>query len=111
VQNNGDGTQTYYSYTVTSEGRYDLSYFDGSSGLTFLTAGYGAAISPGMQKPNTIAVLVDVQQGEILLFANDRFVTQARLLQNGPTTGEVGLIAIDSGVEASFSNYAIYSAA
>jgi hypothetical protein len=61
-----------------------------------------------MRQPNTIAVLVDVEQGEIILFANDRYVAQARLLQAGPTSGKVGLIAIDNGVEASFSNYAVY---
>ncbi len=108
AQPNGDGSDTYYSYTVTSEGRYDLSYYDGSGNPAFLTAGYGAAITPGMRQPNTIAVLVDVEQGEIILFANDRYVAQARLLQAGPTSGKVGLIAIDNGVEASFSNYAVY---
>jgi serine/threonine protein kinase len=111
VQRNGDGTETYYSYTVTSDGRYDLSFYNGSAGLQFLTAGYGAAIAPGMRTPNTIAVLVDVQQGRVFLFANDHYVAQAKLLQNGPTSGKVGLIAVDNGTEASFANYAVYSAA
>ncbi len=110
-QSNLDGTQTYYSYTVTSEGRYDLSFYNGSGNPQFLTAGYGAALTPGMQKPNTIAVLVDVQHGLILLFANDHYLAQARLLQSGPMTGKVGLIAIDNGAEASFANYAVYPAA
>jgi serine/threonine protein kinase len=111
VQRNGDGTETYYTYTVTSDGRYDLSFYNGSAGLQFLTAGYGTAIVSGMQKPNTIAVLVDVQQRIILLFANGHYVAQARLLQNGPITGKVGLITVDNGAEASFSDYAVYSAA
>lgn len=110
-QRNDDGTETYYTYTVTSEGRYDLSFYNGSADTQFMTAGYGSAIAPGMNQPNTIAVLVDVQQGIILMFANDHYVAQANLLQSGPTTGKVGLIAIDTGIEASFANYAVYPAA
>jgi hypothetical protein len=111
VQRNADGSETYYTYSVTSEGRYDLSFFNGSSGMQFVTAGYARAIVPGMQQANTLAVLVDVQQSRILLFANDHYVGQGILLRAGPTSGKVGLIVIDQGAEASFSDYAIYSAA
>lgn len=100
----------YYCYTISLEGRYVVWLHQGGQ-WTFITSGYSAAIKPGLNQTNTLAVLARSSTSQAYLFANGKFVAAFRLNASGPTAGGAGLIVLDSPTEAIFANFAVYDAA
>lgn len=99
----------YYCYTISLEGRYVVWLHQGGQ-WTFITSGYSAAIKPGLNQTNTLAVLARGSTSQAYIFANGTFVAAFRLNANGPTSGGTGLIVLDSPTEAIFANFAVYDA-
>jgi eukaryotic-like serine/threonine-protein kinase len=106
----GGNDSNYYCYTISLEGRYVVWLHQGGQ-WTFITSGYSAAIKPGLNQTNTLAVLARSSTSQAYLFANGKFVAALRLNVNGPTAGGAGLIVLDSPTEAIFANFAVYNAA
>lgn len=101
---------TYYSYLITPDGRFELWAQQPDTGLIFQTSGYIPSLKTGMGQVNTLAVLVDPTSKTLTLFANGAFVFQAPIATNVPLNGRLGVLTPDTGAEASFSNFAIYAA-
>lgn len=95
-------TNSYYFFHVGTDGSYALDLYKGSSQAQTLTNGINPAITPGLNSPNTLAVLT--KDGEIDLFANQMFITSVKDTQL--TSGEVGVAAIDfnTPTQADFTN-------
>lgn len=102
--------ETYYSFLVTSDGRFDLWLQQPETGLTFLTSGYVASLKTGMGQTNTLAVLVDPTANTLSLFANGAFIYQSPIGHGVALAGRLGLVTPDTNVEAAFANFAIYPA-
>jgi hypothetical protein len=103
------GRQSFYTYLVSSEGRYEFWLYNGS--WTFLTGGYSAALKLGEGQTNTLAALAPARQGYADLFANGHFVAKVHLAANGPTSGNAGMLVLNLGSAAAFTQYAVYNAA
>ncbi len=101
---------TYYSYLITADGRFELWLQQPETGLVFLTSGYAPALKSGTGQTNTLAVLVDPSAKTLTLFANGAFIFQAPIRGGVALTGRAGVLTPDNGVEAAFANFAIYSA-
>jgi serine/threonine protein kinase len=108
VQPGNDGSQDYYGYLVSPEGRYEVVLHQNGSWL-YLHSGYASALKPGLDQTNRLAVLVDGAGGTMYFYANGQFVTQIHLYHTGPVQGPIGLMVLNDGAEASFSHYALYS--
>ncbi len=111
VTDNGDGTQSYFAYFISPEGQYDL-WLNESGQWDTIISGYSSALKVGLGQTNTLAVLANGTQGVITLFANGKYVAQVTLDPKfaHPTDGMMGLIVLNVGVEAVYSQYAIYAA-
>lgn len=105
-----DKGDTYYSYLVASDGRFELWLQQPATGLVFLTSGYVPSLQAGQGKSNTLAILVDPATNTLTLFANGTFVYQAPISHGVAMTGRLGLLTPDNGVDAAFANFAIYKA-
>jgi hypothetical protein len=55
-------------------------------------------------------VLVDPTTKTLTLFANGAFIFQAQVPAGVALTGRAGVLTPDDGVEATFANFAVYSA-
>ena len=99
---------TYYSYLMTSDGRFELWLQQPDTGLVFLTSGFVPALKQGIGQANTLAVLVDPTANTLTLFANGAFVFQTSIHSGIPMAGRLGVMTPDSGVEAVFANFAVY---
>ena len=104
------GTETYYAYLINSGGQYEVWYHR-NSGWTTVASGYSNALNTGIGNANTLAVLADGNSNQALLFANGQFIAQTTLASGGPTSGNVGLMVLDTGVQARFSHLAVYNVA
>ncbi len=109
VASNADGSQSYYSFVVSSDGRYEVWFHDDSRWV-FLVSGYSTAIKTGLNQHNTLAALTSSTRNEAVLFANGQFVTRVSLDPNGPVAGSAGLIVMDNGDESAFTQFALYDA-
>jgi serine/threonine protein kinase len=105
-----DKGATYYSYLVTPDGRFEVWLQQPSTGLVFLTSGSVPSLNVGLGKANTIAVLVDPTANTLTLFVNGGFIYQAPISGGVAMTGRLGVLTPDSGVEATFANFAVYGA-
>jgi hypothetical protein len=101
---------TYYSYLITPDARFELWAQQPDTGLIFQTSGYVASLKTGIGQSNTLAVLVDPASKTLTLFANGAFVFQTPIATGVALNGRLGVLTPDSGVEATFSRFAIYSA-
>lgn len=101
---------TYYSYLITPDARFELWAQQPDTGLIFQTSGFVPSLKVGMGQINTLAVVVDPTSKTVTLFANGAFVFQTPIATNIPLNGRLGVLTPDTGVEATFSNFAIYSA-
>jgi serine/threonine protein kinase len=101
---------TYYSYQVTPDGRFELWVQRPDTGLTFLTSGFVPALTAGLGKNNTLAVLIDPVAQTLTLFANNTFVFETPIRSGVALSGRLGVATPDSNVEASFANFAVYTA-
>jgi hypothetical protein len=121
VTQNSDGTQSYYCFLISIDGRFALWEYQGdhrnTAGVlipwTFIATGYGNGIESGLHQTNRLTVLGigSGQQRRALFFANGQYVAQVSLVASTiPTYGSSGLMVFDDNTEAVFSNFAVYNA-
>ena len=104
----GAGGQNYYCYLISIEGRFEI-WLHRQGGWQFVTNGYASVIKTGLRQTNTLTVLAHGSLGEALLFINGQFVARVQLdPTNGLTFGGQGVMVMDSGAEAVFTNFALY---
>ncbi|HKT38261.1 MAG TPA: serine/threonine-protein kinase [Ktedonobacterales bacterium] len=101
---------TYYSYLITSTGRFEIWLQQPETGLVFLNGGVVPSLKTGDGQTNTLAVLVDPTTKTLTLFANGAFIFQTQVPGGVALTGRAGVLTPDNGVEATFANFAVYSA-
>jgi serine/threonine protein kinase len=101
---------TYYSYLITSAGRFEIWLQQPGTGLVFLNGGVVPSLKTGDGQTNTLAVLVNPTAKTLTLFANGAFLFQAQVPGGVALTGRAGVLTPDNGVEATFANFAVYSA-
>jgi hypothetical protein len=101
---------TYYSFLITSNGRFEIWLQLPETGLVFLNGGVVPSLKTGDGQTNTLAVLVDPTTKTLTLFANGAFIFQAQVPAGVALTGRAGVLTPDNGVEATFANFAVYSA-
>ncbi|HEY7341261.1 MAG TPA: serine/threonine-protein kinase [Ktedonobacterales bacterium] len=101
---------TYYSFLVTSGGRWEIWLQQPETGLVFINGGLVPSLKTGDGQSNTLAVLVDPTAKMLTLFANGAFLFQTPVPGGVALTGRAGVLTPDDGVEATFANFAVYSA-
>jgi len=107
------GKSQFYCYFASSEGRYELWYYNAklkSDHWQFLNSGYSSTLKPGIGQVNELAALTNVNENTVTLFANGKYVGKTSLVSGGPTAGGSGLLVFNRGAEAAFTQYAIYQA-
>jgi hypothetical protein len=107
------GRPQFYCYLTSSEGRYELWYYNAR--LTpdhwqFINSGYSSELKTGIGQTNELAALTNIKDNTVTLFANGKFVGKSSLASGGPAAGGSGLLVLNRGAEAAFSQYAIYAA-
>jgi hypothetical protein len=115
VSQNSDGSENYYCFLTSIEGRYAVweHLGEGVPAWTFITSGYSNALKTGLDQSNVLDVLAlgTGRHQEAILFANDRFIAQIPVSVGGVSTaGGSGLIVFNDDTEVVFSNLAIYNA-
>ncbi|HEU0026862.1 MAG TPA: serine/threonine-protein kinase [Ktedonobacterales bacterium] len=108
VTDTGNGRQEYYAFFLAPNGEYYLWYYQNS--WRFLSGGYATPIKPGVGATNTISFVTQSAKGSVTLFANGSYIATVPLQAGGPSGGGAGLIILSNGVEATFSNFALYPA-
>jgi hypothetical protein len=101
---------TYYSYLITSNGRFEIWLQQPETGLVFLNGGGVPSLKTGDGQTNTIAILLDPATKTLTLFTNGAFIFQTQVPGGVALTGRAGVLTPDNGVEATFANFAVYSA-
>ncbi len=109
VTTNDDGTEDYYAYAISTDGHYEF-WFHHERTWSFLRSGYSNALKLGSDSTNTLTVLADGTKNEAALYANGQYLTTVTLADKGPTSGNVGMMVIDGGVDARYANFAVYNA-
>ena len=115
VTQNRDGTQNYYCFLISTDGRFALWEYQGDNQTpwTFIATGYSNSINAGLDQMNRMTVLAlgSGPQRRVLYFANGQYVTQASMVGSSiDTSGGNGLMVFDDNTEAVFSNFAVYNA-
>jgi serine/threonine protein kinase len=115
VSQNGDGSENYYCFMTSIEGRFAVWQHQGDAKTpwTFISSGYTNALKTGLYQTNVLDVLAlgSGRHQEALLFANDRFIAQIPIeVGQVATAGGSGLIVFNDNTEVVFSNLAIYDA-
>lgn len=108
VSDLGNGSKEYYAFFVSSDGQYYLWYYHNN--WSFLSGGYAPQVNRGDGATNTLAVIALGDAHEALLFVNGAYIGTANLRPDGPSSGGAGVIALNHGVEASYSHFALYPA-
>lgn len=106
VTDDGSGGQEYYSLFLSPNGEYYFWYYHNA--WNYLSGGYAAPVKPGVGVANTISFVTDSAQGAVTLYANGSYVDTVPLISGGPTGGGSGVIILSGGLEATFSNFALY---
>jgi hypothetical protein len=107
------GKLQFYCYFASSEGRFELWYYNAklqSGHWQFLNSGYSSNLKTGMSQTNELAALTNMKDNTVTLFANGKYIGKSSLVTGGPTAGGSGLLVLNLGAEAAFSQYAIYAA-
>jgi serine/threonine protein kinase len=107
------GKSQFYCYLTSSEGRYELWYYNArlkASQWQFINSGYSPKLKTGIGQSNELAALTNIKDNSVTLFANGKFVGKSTLVSGGPTAGGSGLLVLNRGAEAAFSQYVIYAA-
>lgn len=107
------GKPQYYCYLASSEGRYELWYYNAKlkgDHWQFLNSGYSSNLKTGLGQMNELAALTNLKDSTVTLFANGKYVGKSLLAAGGPVAGGSGLLVLNRGAEAAFSQYAIYAA-
>jgi serine/threonine protein kinase len=115
VSKNSDGSENYYCFLTSIEGRYAVWEHQGDAATpwTFISSGYTSALKTGLDQTNVLDVLAlgSGRHQEALLFANDRFIAQIPVeVGSVAAAGGSGLIVFNDDTEVVFSNLAIYDA-
>jgi serine/threonine protein kinase len=108
VTDSGNGEKEYYAFFLSPDGQYYLWYYHND--WTFLTGGYAPQIKRGDGATNTLAVIALGDAHKALLFVNGAYIGAASLRPDGPINGGAGIIVLNHGVEATYSNFALYTA-
>jgi hypothetical protein len=108
VSDNGSGNQEYYAFFLAPNGEYYLWFYNNN--WRFLAGGYADPIKPGVDVANTLSFITHSAQGTVTIYVNGSYVTTVPLQAGGPTGGGAGLIVLNQGVEAIFSDFTIYPA-
>jgi serine/threonine protein kinase len=107
------GKSQFYCYFASSEGRYELWYYNAklkTDHWQFLNSGYSSTLKPGIGQTNELAALTNISENTVTLFANGKYVGKTSLMSGGPTAGGSGLLVFNRGAEAAFTQYAVYLA-
>jgi hypothetical protein len=107
------GKRQFYCYFASSEGRYELWYYNARlqpDHWQFLNSGYSSRLKTGIGQTNELAALTNINDNTVTLFANGKYLGKSSLAAGGPTAGGSGLLVFNRGAEAAFSQYAIYKA-
>jgi serine/threonine protein kinase len=112
VSADAKGRASYYCSLISSDGRYELWQYHagGAPAWLYVAGGYSAALKLGVGQVNTLAVLASAKQGYATLFANGHYITRIHLTTGASVAGNVGLLVLDVGTRATFTNYAVYDA-
>ncbi|MGO8948383.1 MAG: serine/threonine-protein kinase [Ktedonobacterales bacterium] len=113
VTQNPDGSENYYCFLISIEGRYAVWEHAGSEtpAWTFITSGYSDALKTGLHQTNALEVLALGSGPRAIFFANKQFIAEIPL--NGSriaTSGGSGLIVFNDDTEAVFTDLALYNA-
>ena len=108
VSDNGDGTKEYYAFFLSPDGQYYLWYYHNA--WTFLSGGYSPQVKRGDGATNTLSVIALGDAQKALLFVNGAYIGTAPLRADGPLSGGAGVIVLNHGVEATYSDFALYPA-
>lgn len=108
VTNTNAGTQEYYAFFLAPNGEYYLWYYQDN--WHFLAGGYADSIKPGVDVANTLSFITNSGQGNVTIFVNGSYIATIPLEAGGPYSGDAGLIVLNHGVEAVFSNFTLYPA-
>lgn len=101
------GSDDYYAYLISTEGRYEF-WLHHDRTWTFLRGGYTSTLKLGRGQTNTLAVLADSTSRAAVLYANGQYLVTVGLSASGPSSGNVGLVVVDGGVDATYTNFAVY---
>ncbi|MGZ6391513.1 MAG: serine/threonine-protein kinase, partial [Ktedonobacterales bacterium] len=85
VTPNGAGSEDYYAFLISSEGRYEF-WLHQDRTWTFLRSGYSNAFKLGHGQTNTLAVLGDSTNRSAALYANGQFLVTVDLSNKGPAS-------------------------
>ncbi|PWT71053.1 MAG: hypothetical protein C5B60_11410 [Chloroflexi bacterium] len=115
VRQNSDGSQNYYCFMASIEGRYAVWEHQGDAATqwTFITSGYTSTLKPGLDQTNVLDVLAlgSGPHQVALLFANGRFIAQIPVRVGAVSAaGGSGLIVFNDNTEVVYSDLAIYDA-
>ncbi|HEX8983230.1 MAG TPA: serine/threonine-protein kinase [Ktedonobacterales bacterium] len=106
--NGPTNAQTYYAFFLSPDGQYYLWYYKNT--WSFISGGFAPHMNRGDGASNTITVITHVSAHQVSLFVNGAYVGVAPLRSNGPNGGGAGVIVLNHGVEATYTNFALYAA-
>jgi hypothetical protein len=115
VTQNGDGTENFYGFFISLDGRFSLWEYQGDNRTpwSFIATGYGNGIVTGLHQTNRLTVL-GIGSGprrRALFFANGQYIAQLPLASSSiATSGGSGVMVFDENTEAVFNNFAVYDA-
>jgi hypothetical protein len=103
------GRPNYVCYLASSDGRYEVRQYAAAT-WSYVAGGYSPVLKLGLGQTNTLALLASARQGYVSLFANGHFVTRIQVGASSTLSGNVGLLVLNVGTQAAFTNYAVYDA-
>jgi hypothetical protein len=108
-----DGSADFFCYLISAEGRYEVweRHHDEHQNIQwdFVSGGFSSAIKTGLNQQNMLTVYARGADRDALLYANDQFIAEINLNGGGPTAGNTGLMVLDNGGEAVFSDFQVYN--
>lgn len=108
----GGGKHSFWVFTISSDGSYDLYIRDSDHRYSRLIHGSSAAINTGLNQSNLIAAVV--RGGRVDLYVNGNFVNSVEPLTldevDAPAQGPIGVVAIDvnNPTEVAFRNAKVW---
>jgi serine/threonine-protein kinase len=108
VTDTGSGSEEYYAFFLAPNGEYYLQYYQDT--WHYLAGGYANAIKPGVDVANTLSFVTHSAHGDVTIYVNGSYIASVPLEPGGPMGGEAGLIVLNHGVDAVYSNFTLYPA-
>ena len=108
VTNTGASDQEYYAFFLAPNGEYYLWYYQDN--WRFLAGGYADPIKPGVDVANTLGFITHSAAQTVTVYVNGSYITTVPLQAGGPYSGGAGVIILNHGVEAVFTNFTLYPA-